>query len=384
MKRWIALFVPLGMLLFGTSMSASAAAAAPGLSCGATVTTSVTLSHDLLNCPVDGLVVGAHGITINLNGHRITGTSGDGSGDPNRCRCGINDQGGFNHITLAGGSIEGFYDGADFYAAHGVVVHDLISRGHWADGLYLLSVANVLVRDSRFSQSFRGVDVDFGSRGDSRGVTIRDATFTAIGHAGVAMFGTFDSAVRNNTMTLGGSDYGVEIVNSSNNVITGNQIRRWREDGIVLVDLPEVDSRPSLGNAITDNDLRNGSNTGIELVEVDGGTVRNNLVSGNATIGTAADGILVDGLTSRTHDGSCPCDLVVGAGPSGNRIKNNTANGNARDGIHLDAPGNLIAGNVANRNGRWGIYAYPGNADGGGNLASGNGQPAQCSGVRCS
>jgi parallel beta-helix repeat protein len=384
MKRWIALVMPLGMLLFGPRILASAAAATPtGLSCGATVTTSVTLSRDLLNCPVDGLVVGASGITINLNGHRITGTSGDGSGDPNRCRCGINDQAGFNRITLFGGRIERFFDGADFIGTRGVVVHDLVSSGLWEDGLYLLSVTNVLVTDSQFSQSFRGVDVDFGSRGDSRGVTVRNASFTAIGHAGVAMFGTFDSAVRNNTMTLGGGDYGVEIVNSSNNVIADNQIRRWGQDGVVLVDLPEIDSRPALGNAINDNDLRNGANTGIELVEVDGGTVRNNLVSGNDTVGTPADGILVDGLTSRTHDGSCPCDLVIGAGPSSNRIRNNTSNGNAHDGIHLDAPGNLIAGNVANRNGRWGIYAYPGNTDGGGNRASGNGQPAQCSGVVC-
>src|SRR3981081_3458550 len=157
MKRLIAVVLPLGMLLVGFPISApAAAAAAGGLSCGSTVTTSVTLSHDLLNCPVDGLVVGASGITINLNGHRITGTSGDGSGDPNRCRCGINDLAGFNRITLAGGTIERFFDGADFDGARGIVVRDLISRGQWADGLYLLSVANVLVTDSQFSQSFRG------------------------------------------------------------------------------------------------------------------------------------------------------------------------------------------------------------------------------------
>src|SRR6202035_2942475 len=153
MKRWLALILPLSTFLTAPAIPASAATVAPGaVSCGATVTTCVTLSRDLLNCPVDGLVVGASGITINLNGHRITGTSGDGSGDPNRCRCGINDQAGFNRITLFGGRIEGFFDGADFIGTRGVVVHDLISSGLWEDGLYLLSVTNVLVTDSQFSQ----------------------------------------------------------------------------------------------------------------------------------------------------------------------------------------------------------------------------------------
>ena len=46
---------------------------------GDTITSSITLERDLINCPEDGLIVGAHGITIDGNGHKITGTgSGDG------------------------------------------------------------------------------------------------------------------------------------------------------------------------------------------------------------------------------------------------------------------------------------------------------------------
>ena len=387
MKRWIALVMPLGMLLFGPWISASAATAAPtGLSCGATVTTSVTLSRDLLNCPVDGLVVGASGITINLNGHRITGTSGDGSGDPNSCLCGINDRSGFNRITLGGGRIEGFFDGADFYGARGVVVHDLISSGHWNNGLLFISVANVLVTDSQFSRSFRGVDIDFDARGDSRGVTVRNTSFTDIAHAGITFFDTFDSTLRNNTMALGGGDYGVEIVNSANNLITHNDIRRWGSDGILVAAVKIISPLPSTGNRVVENDLRNGS-TGIELVEVGGGSVRDNLVSGNSVIGTSDRGILVDALTPadpNDPNAHCPCTLLLGVGPAHNRIKDNVSNANTLDGIRLYAPSNLIAGNVANRNGAWGINAWPGNTDGGGNRASGNGEPAQCSGVRCS
>jgi copper-binding protein NosD len=43
------------------------------LTCGATVTASVTLADDLTNCPGRGLTIGAANVTVNLNGHTIDG-----------------------------------------------------------------------------------------------------------------------------------------------------------------------------------------------------------------------------------------------------------------------------------------------------------------------
>lgn len=43
------------------------------LSCGDTVTTSVTLANDLTNCPNRGLTIGAANVVLNLNGHTIGG-----------------------------------------------------------------------------------------------------------------------------------------------------------------------------------------------------------------------------------------------------------------------------------------------------------------------
>jgi hypothetical protein len=39
----------------------------------------VVLTHDLLGCRGDGLVVGASGITIDLGGHTVAGTVSDDS-----------------------------------------------------------------------------------------------------------------------------------------------------------------------------------------------------------------------------------------------------------------------------------------------------------------
>ncbi len=41
--------------------------------CGATITADTTLHHDLLDCPGNGIVIGADHITLDLNGHTVDG-----------------------------------------------------------------------------------------------------------------------------------------------------------------------------------------------------------------------------------------------------------------------------------------------------------------------
>ena len=63
-------------------MATSPAAAAPPIGCGSVVTKNVVLQADLTDCTGDGLVVGAPGIRIDLNGHRITTPAVDSSSIP--------------------------------------------------------------------------------------------------------------------------------------------------------------------------------------------------------------------------------------------------------------------------------------------------------------
>ena len=49
--------------------SSGAAVAAKQPKCGDTITTDTILHHDLVNCRNNGILIGADGVTLDLNGH---------------------------------------------------------------------------------------------------------------------------------------------------------------------------------------------------------------------------------------------------------------------------------------------------------------------------
>src|SRR5215217_3471983 len=55
-------------------------ASASHVSCGDTITADTTLDGDLVDCPSNGIVIGADDITVDLNGHTI-----DGDGELEDC-----------------------------------------------------------------------------------------------------------------------------------------------------------------------------------------------------------------------------------------------------------------------------------------------------------
>src|SRR5688500_4217146 len=91
----LVLVLTAGSLLLSAPAAPSASGAA---ACGKAIIMSFRLSHDLLYCPADGLVVGANGITINLNGKLVDGVSAAAS---------IRSDG-FDRVTIRNGKVQGF------------------------------------------------------------------------------------------------------------------------------------------------------------------------------------------------------------------------------------------------------------------------------------
>jgi hypothetical protein len=75
----VALALPALLALFLAAAALGDRPAFAGVACGAVLTSDTVLERDLTDCPGDGLVIGAAGITVDLNGHTVDGTRADDS-----------------------------------------------------------------------------------------------------------------------------------------------------------------------------------------------------------------------------------------------------------------------------------------------------------------
>ena len=96
--------------------------------CGQLVTESTLVTNDLVNCPGDGLVIGADRIILDLNGHTIDGVA-LGTGVRNA---------GFASVTIRNGTIEDFDRGVELLEETQLgVVTDLVVRHNEVAGIEL-------------------------------------------------------------------------------------------------------------------------------------------------------------------------------------------------------------------------------------------------------
>src|SRR4051812_20471300 len=113
MKRLV--FQRVGVLCGALALAAflipgSGHAQASALSCGATITADTKLDSDLVNCPSDGLFIGADNITLDLNGHTIGGDGVPAGSclDEGICDLGISNESGHAGVTIKGGAVRDF------------------------------------------------------------------------------------------------------------------------------------------------------------------------------------------------------------------------------------------------------------------------------------
>ncbi|SDU18316.1 parallel beta-helix repeat (two copies) [Jiangella alkaliphila] len=386
------------------------------VSCGQILTQSTRLTNDLVDCGGHGLIVGAPGITIDLDGHVIDGLGLD---------AGILNNG-HDDVTVTNGLVTQFLYGVQLNVGTARnVVHDLRVEANEEAGIALS-------------------DADQGGDGN----TIRDNSIVA-NELGIALYtGTRHTVIRGNTLGANQGEGAIYLEFASDNLIEGNQVSMSSGDGIFMIGggnntvsentlkdnggfavVAGEELLPSNDNLVRRNTISGGQ--GGVLVGGDGNTVLNNTVNGSSgpgvvvelatntlvkgnDFGGSASGVEVGEATGTTIEannasgtlgsgveiGELSEDTVVrgntasgngGDGiavtessvlDSGTLVENNTADSNGGDGIYVEGSGHTIKDNVAQINGGWGIYSV-GAVDGGGNFAAGNMEPEQCFGVVC-
>jgi hypothetical protein len=324
------------------------------------VTSSITLGADSPFCAGQpGLVVGADGVTINLNGHRL---SGDRSAGP----IGI-DVLGHTGVTIKNGVVRGFDRGIVSAASSGlkitnVEVRDSRSEGALLDGAGIAISKSVFVANSgdglhlgdgtpapKISASFF---VGTGGDGlDSQAARLAASKLVATLNdgSGVVLAGAEGASLKASTLAATGAA-GVRIqaplpaAAVTTNLAGGNS-----GDGIAL-------AAQGSGYAIGGNTVGGNGGHGIAVL----GTSSANATAKNTAIGNSANGVFVDTAAGATT------------------VAANRAIGNGGYGIAVDVAAGTLAKNVAIANVLSGITTPFGATDGGGNKARDNAVEPQC------
>jgi len=233
--------------------------------CGQTLTESTIVENDLANCPGDGLVAGADGITIDLNGHTI-----DGQTIPTGNGIAIS---GFDGVVVENGTITGFDVGVSI----------------------VLGADRTRVRDLRISGDGIGNGIE------AQALRAAITGNTVFGRAtGILVAGTATTTAGN---TVKDNDTGI-LVGGSRPVVTRNTALSNAGDGIQGV----VGAAAITGNVANAN-----GDDGIDVAGATRATLGGNRASFNTRLGIEADGDVIDeGRNAATGNGSLhQCENVV-------------------------------------------------------------------------
>jgi parallel beta-helix repeat protein len=259
---WIAIWLTLLTLVAFAFTASPSSAKRGGLYCGAYVTQDVTLHSDLYGCLDGGLIVGRSGVTIDLNGHTITGM---GQGD------GISAMG-VSGVTIKNGSVVNFEVGAR---------------------LTMVSKSRLL--DTRFSMN---TDASLFAEGATQNKFLRV------------------------TMTENG-DGGFRLVGSSNNRIAGSNISGASDSGIILEELSSfnrlvrntitlagegIKVEGGTGNRVFRNTVSYNGGAGVEV----SGESMNTRVNENQAHFNGADGIFIEGMGTQVNRNNAGCNGGMG------------------------------------------------------------------------
>ena len=334
--------LPLIALLALSGVTAAAGQSPPaGLQCGDTITADTVLDEDLTGCPSNGIIIGADNITLDLNGHTISGDGKLVRRCPRRQICDVgvanDDRSG---VTVRNGSVRGFAMGIGVFRVRDNRLVKLTSSHNQWFGFVIANSSGTVLRDSTandnprpdgdglgvfFSHDLRIVGNKFRRNGQigihiekSTGNLIKGNEFVDNGDFGVFVQAN-GTQVRRNRVVGGGA--GILVGPGNRNVIAGNRLTR-SEEGIAI--------EKGRGNVVVRNVIARTKNSGIRLgiddppIGSTGTVVRRNRVTGAGE----------DGFWVAPHDRRA---LLV----------RNVARASGDDGFDIDSPSARLNGNRA-------------------------------------
>ncbi len=378
----VSLAVILALAVVGIIALSGSRALAVNVSCGDTITADTTLHHNLLNCPNNGIFIGADNITLDLNYHTIDGdgTHAAGCGPQEDCDLGVASID-HNGVTVVHGRVREFRIGVAVAGFVGNARHnrvlDISSSKNQDFGIGFFGVARSVVRNSSGSHN-RAPDGDGMGLFTSHRVRVLNSSFRHNAQPGIHVaFDSNHNLIRGNVFSRNAPAIALEEADR-------NRVRRnrcVRNSACVLV---------AHGNANVI--ARNRVLRGASGLAVENG--RANVIARNIIRHTRRAGIYLGlnnppvggshNIVRRNRIGRSAGDaFTVREEDHHSRLWRNVATGSGDDGFDIASHSAKLTRNRAWRNADFGIEAVRGVIDGGGNIARHNGDPRQCKNIVC-
>ena len=307
------------------------AAQADQVACGQVLRTSTTITNSLVGCAGDGLVIGASGITVDLNGHTIQGT-GLGVGVQNN---------GHDDVTIRNGALLDFDHGVVLNPGtdHNSVTGLTLARNEWS-GIQLNAASSNHVAMNQLSEAG-----DVGLRltnGSSDNAVKGNVVGSGAGDSFVVELGSHRNWFEGNVVqTSAGQALRVDA--SSNTMVLANEFAGSSDVGVTMTGAP--------GSVVQANRIGGGGDAGVLM---SGGTA--SVVRFNAFGQSSDAGVVLEGMSNSLVKGNQLASagdaaIVLRGGSSDVRVIDNTASHASDAGIFIaDGAANTVRGNILTNN----------------------------------
>jgi large repetitive protein len=331
----------IAVLAVGGVTAAAGQSPAPGLDCGDTITVDTTLDRDLAACPSNGLMIGADDITLDLNGHTISGDGKLVRRCPRQQPCDVgiaND--GHSGVTVRNGSLQGFATGVVVLRGRDNRLAELASSRNQFFGYVIAESARTVIRDSSGNDNPAPDGDGLGVFG-SHDLRIVGNSFRRNG-LGMHIESSTDNLIKENVVARN-SDFGI-FLEADGNQVRGNKSIRDGATGIVV--------GPGSRNVIAGNRV-SGGGEGIAIEKGRGNVVLRNVVArtrhsgirlgiGDPPIGSTNTLVRGNVVTAAGKDG-----FVVAKSDRNALLRRNTARRSGDDGFDINSRSARLIGNLA-------------------------------------
>ena len=235
--------------------------------------TTTTLASDLRNCSMNGVVIGAPNITLDLGGHRI-----DGVGMGN----GVDNEQGHKGVTIKNGRIRGFQNGVSLKNATQNRLRELVVSNN-NEGIFLLNSD-----DNR-------IEKNTTSNNDTTGITLN---------------GGSDNNLVDQNLSFDNENFGIAVENSMGNRIRKNQANNnGFLNGMAGIMSDGASTGTMIENNVANSNKTDGISVGnVTMTKVKGNTANNNNQWGINVVALGTDG---GGNKARGNVQAAQCNNVT-------------------------------------------------------------------------